>query len=764
MAIRRISASTVKEGAYVALGMCTGIVLALGGSSPTGSVALDWPVLVVACAVTVWAAASAPWWTLSAVAGVAAVLAASIPWMVAGAGFFASSLVVGLRRQRQPLERAVVAAGTMVVFSMCQELGWWGVNTAVAVTAMTVTAVLGFRRRSRRNRRVATYVFAGAGAVAFIGVLGLAMAAAAARPDLEVANRTARAGLEQLGSGEFEAARESFARASEAFERAEADLDAVWAQPAQLLPVVSQHRRAGVALVGAAARTTATIATQLAAVDLDSLRIVDGRIDVDAVQALGPPVQALRAALVDVDRAVLSSQSGWLVSPVQGVLDELRAEVADQQALVERATTALEVAPTILGAEGERVYFVMFTTPAEARGQGGFMGNWAELSVDNGKIKLTRIGRTTDLISGSGGPQVVTGPADWLDRYGPYGFQIGADGVVGAEAWSIVTMSPNFPATAQVVAELYPQSGGRPIDGVISLDVEAMAALLSVVGPVQVPSGPRLDGGNAAEFLLSGQYSIDELDRIDALVTVASEVLGRILLGGVDDPLALGRALVEPARQGRLMLWARDAAVQQVVIDSRLDGGLFRGVSETELDKASGDDMASASAAPLDVSLRFVNGAPNKIDVYLDREFCVFRNDGRVVVEATVTNTAPASGLPDVVLGNQFGLPWGTNRSLAFLFSSSPVLRLLVDGESVGLSQQREAGAFVETVQLDLGPGQSKVLRVEFAGVTADGSVMSEVRAWPQPLVLRERWGSAPGASSCDDFNVVDSRSQTLSP
>ena len=91
-------------------------------------------------------------------------------------------------------------------------------------------------------------------------------------------------------------------------------------------------------------------------------------------------------------------------------------------------------------------------------------------------------------------------------------------------------------------------------------------------------------------------------------------------------------------------------------------------------------------------------------------------------------------------------------------------MSLLVDGEPMGLSQQREAGAFVETLQLDVGPGQSKVLQIEFAGVTADGAAVDEVRGWPQPLVLRERWGSADTATSCDNTIVVDGRSHVLSP
>jgi hypothetical protein len=245
-------------------------------------------------------------------------------------------------------------------------------------------------------------------------------------------------------------------------------------------------------------------------------------------------------------------------------------------------------------------------------------------------------------------------------------------------------------------------------------------------------------------------------------VTVAAEVLERLLSGGADDPLALGRALIEPARQGRLLVWARDPAVQEVVVDNHLDGGLFRGPSVADPGEGSADEGVSGER--LDVSLRFVNGAPNKIDVYLDRAFCVFGDDGRVVVEATVTNTAPSSGLPDVVLGNQFGLPWGTNRSLVFWYSSAPVREMFIDGESVAVAQQREAEAFVETLQLDLGPGESKVLRFEFTGVTAAGTAVTEVTTWPQPLVLRERWGTAQSGTSCDETASVDSRSRTLTP
>ena len=65
-------------------------------------------------------------------------------------------------------------------------------------------------------------------------------------------------------------------------------------------------------------------------------------------------------------------------------------------------------------------------------------------------------------------------PPDWMHRYGPQGFAIGADARVVRDPWSIINLSPHFPSTAQVIQELYPQSGGRHLDGVFSLDVFAL--------------------------------------------------------------------------------------------------------------------------------------------------------------------------------------------------------------------------------------------------------------------------------------------------
>ena len=88
-----------------------------------------------------------------------------------------------------------------------------------------------------------------------------------------------------------------------------------------------------------------------------------------------------RADLADID-------SPWLVGLLATKLDTLDAKVARGRVTPETARLAVEVVPKLLGGDGDRRYFVAFQTPAELRGDGGLIGNFAEITYHNGDISL----------------------------------------------------------------------------------------------------------------------------------------------------------------------------------------------------------------------------------------------------------------------------------------------------------------------------------------------------------------------------------------
>ncbi len=74
--------------------------------------------------------------------------------------------------------------------------------------------------------------------------------------------------------------------------------------------------------------------------------------------------------------------------------------------------------------------------------------------------------------------------------------------------WSNLTMAPDFPSVASVAAELFPQSGGRPVDGVILMDPFVLQTLLQYTGPIDVEGLERnLNADNAADILLKDHTS-----------------------------------------------------------------------------------------------------------------------------------------------------------------------------------------------------------------------------------------------------------------
>ena len=107
-----------------------------------------------------------------------------------------------------------------------------------------------------------------------------------------------------------------------------------------------------------------------------------------------------------------------------------------------------------------------------------------------------------------------------------------------------LTFSPDFPSDAEALAQIYEQSGGQPVDGVIKIDPVALAALLRFTGPIQVPGiDEPLTSENAADILMRSQY-LQEGERGDALVEATRIAFDKLTSGSLPGP----QQLVDDAR------------------------------------------------------------------------------------------------------------------------------------------------------------------------------------------------------------------------
>ena len=642
------------------------VALCFAGLEPTGSTPVDVLLVFAATAAVVWAAATAPWWSITVTAALAAALSRELLPLLAAVAAGVTMAIVGARTLNMAWLRSLCALAILFATTRLDVPGPFGLESLVAFAIGVTLFVTGVMRRPRTVRRrstIAVAVMAGLAVVAS-GMFGAS--AVASRSALTSGNDQARRGLDALEVGDVAAAHTAFESAARSFDRASDQIGQVWTQPARLVPFLAQHRNAAAGLASGAAEVSARLTTTLAELDLDSVRVVDGRIDLAAVEALEPRLLELQDAIDVLGDVVERTENPWLVDAFQRRRRDTAADVDKRREQGETALDALRLAPTILGAERPMVYFVAFVTPAEARGSLGFMGNYAELTIDRGQIEMTDFGRHSDLRdAGDVDDWRVDMPDEFVDRYGRVGFANRPGGVASRQIWQLVTMPPHFPSTAEAIAQLYPQSGGREIDGVLALDPKVVAALLEFTGPIttaDVDPGDEefdttglpdvLDADNAEEFLLFDQYlrfEDDNPDRIDALEVISLETVDRLLAGALPGPTELGRVMAPLAGDRHLAAWMVDTDAQTLV-------------------ETMGLAHALPEPATGGIAVAFNNGSGNKIETFLDANITYRRQldpdtgflAGELIVE--LINGAPASGLARYVIGNSVGLPAGTNR------------------------------------------------------------------------------------------------------
>ena len=357
----------------------------------------------------------------------------------------------------------------------------------------------GLRRPRGRPARAALLTLIGLGAYIVVAVTALGLTALAARSVANEALQVATAGIEAGRAGKATVAKERLDTAASMFGRTASRLDGWWLIPGDLVPGARQNRVALRDMAQAGARVSSEAARAAESAGPEQVGIRDGSVDLTALEALSDRSHAVATTAAEQREALRGSSSGLLIPPVSARLDAALRDLKRAEEEARAVSEAARLSGRLFGGDGPRRYFVILMSPAELRASGGVMGNFGILETDEGALRLQEFARTDELTETRGLPRpTISGPPDYLRRYARW---------LPATTWANVTMSPDFPTVGQVIAEVYPQSGGSPVDGVIGLDPAALAALLELVGPVTVPGWPEpITAENAETVLLYEQY------------------------------------------------------------------------------------------------------------------------------------------------------------------------------------------------------------------------------------------------------------------
>jgi hypothetical protein len=454
-----------------------------------------------------------------------------------------------------------------------------------------------------------------------------------------------------------------------------------------------------------------------------TLRGPDGSVALSRITAVAPAISSAAANVAQVTTAMSTLPAHtWLSSIDASYADALR-QVTELDNALKSADLAVRVLPTMLGASSPQRYFLGFQNEAEARGTGGLPGAFAIVEANHGKLAFTHMESDTTLYGMSA--NVSFGP-DFQHLYA---------GAGPTTLYSNSNLSPHFPYAAQIWASMWKNYSGQKVDGVIAVDPTALGYLLAVTGPATLADKSQVSGANAVALTQSTSYAMfpgeaGNAQRRAYLLDIAAAASKKIL-DASGEPAALLEAAGQAAGERRLLVWSADPAI------------------EAELAQTTMAGIIPVTTAPF-VGLSIVNGGGNKLDYYLDRSLTWTRTGcgptRASTVTITLTNNAPASGLPAYVTGrsdvHSYPVKPGDNRLEVSYFATQGTLL-----QSVTVAGRRgtgrigtERGHPVYTVDLELPRGTSRTIVIHLVEPAGTGTpiVLHQPLVRPLNVTLKE--------------------------
>lgn len=393
----------------------------------------------------------------------------------------------------------------------------------------------------------------------------------------------------------------------------------------------------------------------------DSELFDNGTFSIPAIKEAGTSVEAIMASMTRAEHE-LDAVTGKGPKGDQALEKKRSAlkQIASLRAEVQPLIPVLDAMPSAVGADGKRKYLVAVMNPAEMRASGGAPLSLMFVQFKDGKMSIPLQGTTSTITRGS--PEGLLGDSPelvWPRLKGdPFQPPVG-----DPQRFVNAGFNPDFPVAAEQMRRATPVFFGQKTDGVIALDLVAVAKLLNVTGPIPSDRYGSLTADNLVQKLLVQAYKTQGTDVIarqqenDRLLSV---MMTNLVSGG--GLLGKARAIGEAVPARHLQMYFRDHRLQQLVLKKGLGG---------------------AVPAPKYGNLSAVftqNGNGSKVDIFQKRdvsEVVRLHQDGSATVTRTVTidNATPKYvGVgPDPERG--YLTRWATNSVINLMPRGAKILK-----------------------------------------------------------------------------------------
>ncbi len=281
-------------------------------------------------------------------------------------------------------------------------------------------------------------------------------------------------------------------RASGRFREADAFLSQTSALAVGLASVLPSRYRSARALLEVGDKSSA--AARLLAVGFDKVfsdpsRSIDERLDVLSAYA-----RSSLQLLSDASKAAATVDANSVPEGQREKVTALLSQIDQSQSAIREFAALSDAVSQMVGKDHQRNYLVVFQNDTELRPTGGFMGSFAEVSMDRGAIKKVSVP--------TGGTYAIKGQL--TERVtSPKPLQL----INPLWQFQDANWFPDFPKSADKIRWFWSKAGQPTIDGVIAVNASFMGKLLKLTGPIEMPEyGKTITADN---FMLETQEAVE---------------------------------------------------------------------------------------------------------------------------------------------------------------------------------------------------------------------------------------------------------------
>lgn len=302
------------------------------------------------------------------------------------------------------------------------------------------------------------------------------------------------------------------------------------------------------------------------------------------------------------------------------------SKIKENESLLNFASNISTVLPQLVGVDGKRNYLILFQNNMELRPTGGFIGSYALLSLQKGKITNFTV---SDVYDADGQLKGHVEPPFAIRRYLP------------SEHWYLRDsgFDLDFPKAASTSAFFLRTELGQQVDGVITVDVSFVRDLLKVMGNINVPEYSQTV--NADNFFkLAEEHSEKNFfpgstQKKDFLGAVFRALNQKLLEDKKVSYISLGKAVVQALLTKDILLASDDPSVQGLFTINGWSSSLWDGRNAGAI-----NDFLSINEANLGV---------NKANFFVER---------KVFDKISADESGQISGQLSITYQNKSGGNW----------------------------------------------------------------------------------------------------------